>query len=64
MDDPEAHGVKFNGDREEILMRTRAQSHRVNGIALTLILMPTSKKRFEKIIVSLIDGGFTLGLGH
>ncbi len=61
--DPESHGIRFNGDGEEILKANKqgnvpsSKWYSVNPY----IDADVRKKRFEKIVVSLIDGGFVLG---
>ena len=60
--DPESHGIRFNGDKEEI----HRENDRYVPSALWHSVEPyidaaVRKKRFESIIVSLIDGGFQLG---
>ena len=60
--DPEAHGIKFNGDREEIFNENARTVPSGKWYSVDpYIDADVRKKRFEKIIVSLIDGGFTLG---
>jgi radical SAM superfamily enzyme YgiQ (UPF0313 family) len=60
--DPESHGIRFNGDREKLF----EQNERYVPSALWYSVDPyidasVRKKRFENIIVSLIEGGFELG---
>ncbi|MDC0476494.1 B12-binding domain-containing radical SAM protein [Alphaproteobacteria bacterium] len=60
--DPEAHGIKFNGNREEIFNENERTVPSGKWYSVDpYIDADVRKKRFEKIIVSLIDGGFTLG---
>ena len=59
---PESHGIRFNDDKKKIF----EENQRYVPSALWYSVDPyidasVRKKRFEDIIVSLIDGGFTLG---
>ena len=61
--DPESHGIRFNGDGEEILKENKqgnVPSSKWYSVD-PYIDADVRKKRFEKIVVSLIDGGFVLG---
>jgi len=60
--DPESHGIRFNGDPQQIF----EDNERYVPSALWYSVEPyidasVRKKRFEDIIVALIDGGFQLG---
>ncbi len=60
--DPESHGIRFYADKEKVF----EENERYIPSALWYSVEPyidaaVRKKRFEGIIVSLIDGGFQLG---
>lgn len=60
--DPESHGIRFKGKKEEIL--TKNDRNVPSSLWYSIdpfIDSEVRKRRFEDIITSLIDGGFVLG---
>jgi len=60
--DPESHKIKFHGDPDEIFNKSdRYVPSRLWYSEEPFIDAAVRQKRFENIVVSLIDGGFDLG---
>ena len=60
--DPESHKIKFHGDRDEIFNKSdRYVPSRLWYSEEPFIDSAVRQRRFENIVVSLIDGGFDLG---
>ena len=60
--DPESHGIRFNGDKDEILQENDRYVPSSKWYSIDPhIDADVRKERFEGIIVSLMDGGFVLG---
>ena len=60
--DPESHGIRFNGDKDEILQENDRYVPSSKWYSIDPhIDADVRKERFESIIVDLMDGGFVLG---
>ena len=60
--DPESHNIRFHGDKNEILQKDKKMVPSDQWYSIDpYIDSSIRKKRFENIIVQLIDNGFLLG---